>query len=87
MGERRSVTVSLPADRGQYQRAAWCLGWDAIRYEFGPWWYRCWLVMRHGGRHHAIITGEPCVVFPASIPATTATTNLAFPAATPKGGA
>jgi len=40
-------------------------GWPAVRFEFGPWWWRLWLVLRHGGKRHHIWNGEPCVVFRA----------------------
>jgi hypothetical protein len=52
-GTRRSVVI-----RGENR---W--GWPAVRLEFGPWWHRIWLVIRHGGKPHAVITGEPCVRF------------------------
>ena len=63
MGTRRSVTVEFtnpPESRLPEFRT-----WDAIRFEFGPWWHRWWLVVRHGGRRHHNWLGEPCVVFPA----------------------
>lgn len=52
MGSRRTVLLSC-------QR--W--GWTRVRLEFGPWWYRWWLILRHGGKPHWVITGEPCVRF------------------------
>jgi hypothetical protein len=70
MGERRSVTVALTLADDMRNPAF--RSWEAIRFEFGPWWWRLWQVVRYGGRRHHTITGEPCVVFPA---------------ATPKGGA
>lgn len=72
MGERRSVTLPIPRASETWEPHPWCRDWPAIRLEFGPWWHRWWLILRHGGRPHENITGEPCV---------------AFPAATPKGGA
>lgn len=55
MGKRRSVTL-----KGENR---W--GWPAVRLEFGPFWYRWWLILRYGGRPHWVITGEPCVRFRA----------------------
>ena len=66
MGERRSVT--MPMTLADDLRHPAFRSWEAIRFEFGPWWYRWWLVLRHGGRHHSVWTGEPCVVFPAATP-------------------
>ena len=66
MGERRKATITLTSPDDV--RPSWCRGWEAVKFVFGPWWFRWWLVLRYGGRHHHIYTGEPCVVFPAAAP-------------------
>lgn len=55
MGKRRTVVIP-----GAGNRWGWCYG---VRLEFGPWWHRWWLILRHGGKPHWVITGEPCVRF------------------------
>lgn len=52
---KRSVTVYTPN--------RW--GFPAIRLEFGPWWFRWWLILMRGGTPHRTGLGEPCVLFPA----------------------
>lgn len=56
MGKRRTAILALE------NRFGWPSG---VRLEFGPWWWRWWLILRYGGRRHAVITGERCVIFPA----------------------
>lgn len=57
MNERR--TARFPGFGNRF-------GWPGIRYEFGPWWWRWWLIVVHGGKPHEVLTGEKCVLFPIS---------------------
>lgn len=34
------------------------------RFEFGPFWYRWWLLLTTDGQWHLTGIGEPCVIYP-----------------------
>lgn len=45
------------------------LGRHIARLEFGPWYWRWWQVLRHDGKPHRTVFGEPCVLFREYLPA------------------